>query len=60
MTRLMRLLTQCNGKVRHASRAAALAALEKSERAYQKRMHAYYCEVCKGWHVASSAGGRGR
>lgn len=53
MSRLTRLLNQCGEKRRYPSRKRAESAREKTERMLRKPMHSYYCQLCKGFHLAS-------
>lgn len=46
---------ECSGKIRHADRGAAEAALRGRQRALivgkHDAMRAYLCPHCKGWHT---------
>lgn len=59
---------QCEGKVRHASRDAAITAVRQMARRRDVYLVPYRCQFCKGWHIghpnsairnAMREGGRG-
>jgi hypothetical protein len=53
---------KCAGKVRHADRRAALAALWRlvARGACRRWLNVYGCEHCAGWHLGHRTGRRKR
>ena len=41
---------ECAGKVRHASKEAAMTAIRRGGTRFEG-CHAYYCTVCRAWHA---------
>lgn len=46
----------CDGKVRHACREHACAALRKSVKLGYKGVEIYRCKFCRGWHLGHPRG----
>lgn len=52
---------QCEGKVRHKTKADAWAAIRTMHRkhGYCGNLQPYPCKFCGGWHVGHRKGGQG-
>ena len=64
--KIRRAETSCEGKVRHATKSAAIIALTKLRKIPRRKLDKpapdgfdiYQCRYCGGWHVGSVSKGR--